>query len=301
MTSSERYTTVPAELVVEAIDNPSLGSNIRLVGASLSTDVQIVAVEISSGSEFRKVSIRVNSVKTDTLEVEDLALEPLIFYVVSDAEGRLTILDIARGEDQSFLFEDVEDSVIEAYMTDSHHDDGSEELFTIQPVEDLGQHNAGKLAASYQKQSSSCLAHVPEMFCRLKNVVTEKVNRLRHKIIDGHHPCAAMKQPYVKGGVGKYWRAQDANLPPLHIQRHRNSVTHTLRRILTGFVVPVMIGIAAGVTVCLIGMVIGRLMITHVSVHFLSGNGRMSATSGRPLGENETYEKAGLLDENDTM
>ncbi|KAI9788735.1 MAG: hypothetical protein M1816_006592 [Peltula sp. TS41687] len=99
-----------------------------------------------------------------------------------------------------------------------------------------------------------------------------------HHDMDNSHMDAHKQPSEMMMTVVDHTRTPHHAYQPMHSQfHHRHSFVHTIRRIYIHVLVPVFIGIAAGMTASLVGLVIGQLVIVLWRRFFRRGDASAAA------------------------
>lgn len=280
----------------------------RFTHAADGTDAQLIDVDFS-----------INSLGDERVYGAD----SLTLRILKDEAGRLAIADIVQVP---------ADNTKPAHEDDESSEE-SEQAFNILPVGHpspptipMGQ----KMDCSDNDTLCRAKAMMHHQMDILRNAMQTSGNKLRIFFIGhapphmagGHErrPCkgkmAGQAGPpgmTLKGGVPKFWRLghpaaeMDAPHHPMsHPHGHRRGgcrmgrFLRALRRVFVGFVLPVLVGVAAGLSASLLGMVVG----TGLAMFWIRcvrggrrGNASMRMEESRGEIALDGEEKAGLMEE----
>ncbi|KAI9726942.1 MAG: hypothetical protein M1828_000290 [Chrysothrix sp. TS-e1954] len=245
----------------------SFGSTLNSMVAADGTDSELVDIS------FQITALGDEAVNVDSLSIRLLKAE----------DGTLGIGDIVQVTPE------------ESPSTPSM-DDG-EALFEIKPIDKI---------VPIEAKPTSCAEGMPTVMCRIRDMMVARLEALRQKAhnsaqafdkqVKHGRPCPGMlRKPHLSGGVDKFAdqladKPTDG-MPPRphhghhghHRHHHMHHAVHRfmmgLRRIMFGFVIPVMIGVAAGMTASLVGMVFGTA-IAWLWIRFVR-KGKKGNASGR--------------------
>ena len=237
----------------------SFGSTLNSIVAADGTDSELVDMKLQI------TALGDESVKVDSLDIRLLKAE----------DGTLGIGDIVQvtSEPTPSL-----PTIIDG-----------EALFEIKPIDNI---------VPIEAKPPGCAAGMPDVLCHFRDMMVSRLEMLRQKAHDTtqlfhkqskhRKPCpgmlrklAAQKMAQEQQNEGQPQEAPQGHHP--HRHHHMHVAIHRfvigLRRVVFGFVIPVMIGVAAGMTASLVGMVFGTL-IAYLWIKFVR-KGKKGNAGGR--------------------
>lgn len=218
----------------------------------------------ADGSDAKLIDMEFSLHRVDDRPV---TVDTLHIRLLQGETGDLTIVDIVQVPNNK--------------SEPAHGQDSPEAGFSILPID------------KDNMDEFSCVGNTA-FFCRVKSAFAAKIAALRASMRQGR-PCGGLRGkkhiPQVKGGMDNFhfrtWRfpvpasmpARESQTQPGQIDPHfrhhngghrgghhgpRRVFRHTVfavQRFFLGVIVPVLIGIAAGMTASLLGMVVGSLIV----------------------------------------
>ena len=278
--------------IIEPLDL-NVRVNKRQISATDDTDAQLIDVDFRID----------DATAGKSSEMDSIALR-----IIQDEKGTLNILEVVRVPADGSI-PDAEDT-----KPSSEENDMTFEILPISPIRPSSPNGEPAI------ENMPTLRHKPEIvdchglplsICRMQHIVKTKIAAMHKAMIAAmsssnrpsrgqHVPC--MKgRPHgppglnLKGGVNKFTNPDGT--PKLHPGPHRQHMVHRamrcLRRFFFGFVVPVLIGVAAGITVSGAGMLIGTGLLILWFRFRPGGQRRQQGTV--QLEEGEAHETEGLM------
>ncbi|KAL9056263.1 MAG: hypothetical protein Q9162_003054 [Coniocarpon cinnabarinum] len=229
--------------------------------------------------------------------------------VMRDEENKLNILEVVRVPADGSTPDDDK-------TQDPTEEEQTFEILPISPVNPASQGDApappGVPVLRHKPQIVNCHG-LPLSICRLRHIIKTRImamHRAMAAAMSGrpsrgqHRPCMKARPNgppglNIKGGVNKFTNPDGT--PKIQHLPHEVDASplfracRVLRRFFFGFVVPVMIGVAAGMTASLAGMLVGTVL---AMLWFKIRRGGKRGQQGNVrLEQGEEHESEGLMKE----
>ena len=231
-------------------------------------------------------------------------VDALTLRLLQNEKGILNLLEVVRIP--------ADGSVPTSASDEPSKNEDEEESFEILPISPIPSVPNGEPGPAIKQRPPHIVnCHsLPLKICKIQYVLRKKIEAMHRAFsaaLSGdstrtHRPCGGMRGSgpqgiNIKGGVPKFTRPDGTPIVrPLRHHGH-HSVVHKvfrfMRRSFFGFVVPVMIGVAAGMTASLAGMLVGTCL-AMLWFKFRRG-GRRGQANAAIVEEGEQYEREGLI------
>lgn len=250
-------------------------------------------------------------------------VDGLSLRLIQDEQGKINLLDIVRVPADGSTPD--ADKSKDAKPDSQHEEEQTFEILPISPVPPPSAPNGEPVPAIKQHPAHIVNCHgMPLKICKLQWLLRQKFGAIHRAFSTAigsrpmrphHRPCPKMgMRPHgppglnIKGGVPKFTTPD--GVPIVEVGKHRGPHGHhhqghsmvrktfrCMRRFFFGFVVPVLIGVAAGMTASLAGMVVGTgIAMLWFKLRRGSKKGQQSAGA---VEEGEQSEREGLISKED--
>ena len=272
----------------------------RQIPATDDTDAQLIDVD------FQVVMVAGSPAHVDAVTLR----------VLRDEQGKLNLLEIVRVSQDGSAFDNSDDENTAPGKNTEEEEEEMFEILPISPIPPPEAPNGESMPPTTEKHAPHVVdCHgMPLSLCKLQYLIREKVAAM-HRVLSGmtdarqhSRPCGGMgRRPHgppglpIKGGVPKFTRPDGTPIMHkghrFHHHHHHHGIVHKTfrfaRRFFFGFVVPVMIGVAAGMTASLAGMVVG----TGIAMLWfrIKRGGKHGQQGDVAAEEGEQFEREGLM------
>lgn len=232
-------------------------------------------------------------------------VDALTLRLLQDEHGVLNLLEVVRIPADGSA-PDVDSDTNAPHPPADQKEEQTFEVLPISPIPSAP--NAAPLPAIKHTPPHivNCRG-MPLKLCQMKYMIGKKLEAMHHALssaasgrpVRPHHRPCGHKRPHgldIKGGVPKLTHPDGTPVTrPHHHGRHgmAHKTCRMLRRFLFGIVIPVLIGMAAGMTASLAGMVVG----TGLAMLWFKLRGGKRAVGVKDMEEGEAFETEGLMDE----
>ena len=237
-------------------------TTIRQITATDDTDAQLIDVDFhiddakaGNPSEMESVSLRIIKDEQDVFQILEIDRVPADGSAAEDAEPQKSVTE----EEQ--MFEILPISPIAPASPNGE---------SATPAEIPAIRHKTQIVNCHGLPLSVCRFHymlktrIQAMHKAIMNAISNSPSRGSHRVPCGkgrpHGPAGVN----IKGGVNKFTNPDGTpKVHPHHAHKYHSvffRTLHVLRRFFFGFVVPVLIGVAAGMTASLAGMLVGTLL-----------------------------------------